>query len=123
MNEGLEALLGAIWNGHLDDDLDAIQKAILSRKKDLGRKLHTVDEFKVGMHVKVRDSVRPAYLAGLTGTIVKVNRTRVKLEFHSGQDTGRFDGKTTACPISLLEIIDKKPLGAVRKRGRRKLGE
>ena len=123
MSESLSLLKLAIRNGHLDGELDMIQKLIVNRKKVLGRKLHDKEELKLGDHVRIQPTVSPRYLAGLTATITKIQRTRVTLEFHSGQDLGRFTGRTTTCPISLIELIGQQPLNTLRKRKRRSLGD
>ena len=113
----------AIQNGEFDDALQDIYDAILQRRKKLKQRLHSKDDLRVGDHVRITDSVRPQYLAGLTATIIKINRTRVHLEFHSGQELGRFEKHSySACPISLIELIDQQPLNSLRKRKRRKIG-
>ena len=118
----VDAILDAIYDGKLDSELNKIENKIKRRREFINApKKHTIDEFKVGDHVRITGTARPAYLVGLTATVVKINKTRVKVEFHSGQNAGRFAGKVTNCPISILEILKPLPLATARKRKRRKL--
>ncbi len=56
---------------------------------------------KVGQQVTLNDKVRPRYMAGLSGTVEKINSKSLLMCF--GQDAGRFAGKSVRVPHTLIK--------------------
>lgn len=59
--------------------------------------------YQIGQIVKISQRIRPRYLAGLTVTIINVNRTTVSVRVPTGLAYGRFSGcPRVRLPISLI---------------------
>lgn len=56
-----------------------------------------------GDTVEVTGDVNPQYMVGCRGIIVKVNRTRVKVQF--GSDAGRFANTVVNVPMAVLTRV------------------
>jgi hypothetical protein len=73
-----DEIVGYILGSATDDELENIQNAVTIRKDNLARmKAATL---KVGTPVVVGGDLRPKYLQGLSGTVLKVNRTRADIK-------------------------------------------
>lgn len=94
----------AIMNGELDNTLEEISKAIVERRKIVAR--IGLFSIKAGDKIKFNKRVRPAYLAGLCATVVKVNGASVVVETPVSPAYSRFSGhKNLRVPASLVEKI------------------
>ena len=81
--------------------LDQMTKAIADRRKALARL--TANALKVGDVIKFAPRIRPAYLKGLTATVVHCNRESVTVNCPVDTRYGRFSGsKKCRLPISLI---------------------
>lgn len=89
----------SIMLGEYDEYLDQIENAVKLRRKD---KAPRIWEFSVGDKVRYNSETNPKYLRGATGTIVRVNRTKVVI--HLDQPVGRFQGNINT-PTALLERV------------------
>lgn len=57
----------------------------------------------VGDRVRIRGNIRPKYMVGIVGTVVKVNQTRVLVEF--GPEAGRFANDKATVPMTNCERL------------------
>lgn len=97
-----DEILGEIVSGRLDEHLANLERAIKRRQSTRLR------QFKPGDRVVMNDKCRPAYLQGLTATIVRVNQKRVIVNFDPGQNLGRFgSGQGISCPPELFDRLVK----------------
>ena len=92
-----------IISGMMDSELDAISKAIDTRKKLLRETkiALTMSDLKIGDKVKLRD-LRPKYINGIVAEVVKLNRTTVAVRMP--ERSGRFSGIVN-CPASCLDKV------------------
>lgn len=88
-----------IIKGDFDEYLDNLATAIQQRKSDKAPKAR---DFKVGDEVRYIDGVRPLYLAGVTGKIVAIRRTKVTVGLD--KPVGRFSGRVVT-PTNLIERV------------------
>lgn len=95
----MSGIENAIYNGEYDQSLDQIAMAIQIRRDMLRPK---ATDFKVGEKVRYNSHTRPKYLAGATGVIQKINRTKVTVMLD--KPTGRFYGPINT-PTSLIEKV------------------
>jgi hypothetical protein len=94
-------IIGGIHDHQLDEILDACyQRKKLTRDQNTAMAMATI---KVG-DVVVLKNLRPKYINGLKGKVVEKKRTKISVELHTGQDTGRF-GRRVTCPASCLEKV------------------
>lgn len=90
-----------IRGGAHDDELDAIIREAMARKKALAPQAR---DFNSGDRVRFNNSTRPQYMRGMTATVIGIRQT--KLELRIDRDHGRFRaGHTTIAPASILEKI------------------
>lgn len=88
-----------IIKGDFDEYLDNLSTAISQRKSDKAPKAR---DFKIGDPVRYIDGVRPKYLAGVSGKIVDIRRTKVTVGLD--KPIGRF-GSRIVTPTSLIERL------------------
>jgi len=75
-------VVAAITSGAMDDHLDALVAALNARIKHgrAVRDARALVDLRVGARVRSADNVRPARLAGRTGTVTAMGRTRVHVD-------------------------------------------
>lgn len=103
MSTDIDRLTTDIVRGLHDDDLDEISEAIKARRK-LNGKIDGMSKFaalQVGDRVTLSATARPKYLAGVSATVTKKNRTRVVIDLD--ERAGRFHTNITA-PPELLDL-------------------
>lgn len=88
-----------ITNGQCDEFLNAIILCAQDRQKALSTKIY---QCYAGQRVRFSSNVNPKYLAGVEGTVSKVNRTKVVVDLD--KKTGRFH-RNIATPLAMVEII------------------
>jgi hypothetical protein len=97
-------IFAAVVTGELDGDLPRLATAIHERRKLISRReaAQVMLQLQPGDRVRFRNSVRPAYLAGVEAVILalKTKKVSVKLD----HPTGRFKGIITT-PASLIEKV------------------
>ncbi len=106
---GIDALVEAISDGHLDDDLPALVDAINDRRRrtDSDQTRQALQGLAVGTRVRIDEHVRPRYLQGSTGTIHQIDGATVVVSLDT--PVGRFtDGHISCSPRVLHPIADKK---------------
>lgn len=60
-----------------------------------------------GTRVKVVRGIKPQYMIGVTGRVLRVLQTKVEVELDPGQYLGRFQGAATLrIPISCLKTLE-----------------
>lgn len=97
-----QEIIRAIQLGVTDDELAQVEFAIKQRRSLQRYKLSP------GTKVKLNHTVRPKYLVGATATIVRVNKTRVVVNFDTnGQYLGRYANAPVGVtvPFDLLEVV------------------
>lgn len=95
-----------IESGKYDDRLQELRTAILRRSTaSMVEQASKRPTFRVGDKVRFRATTRPKYMAGIQGTILKVNQKSVKLMIND-VNAGRFQGTGTRAPFSLLEHVE-----------------
>ena len=102
----LDSLIGRIYVIDSREDIEAISEAVRIRRRELRDRAVTLMKRSLtpGETVRFVDTIRPAYLAGLTASVVKVNRTKAVLSTPDESAYGRFRGaRSMTCPLSLLE--------------------
>ena len=85
-----------VLSGQMDEFLDGMIHTINLRKKDMAPKIY---EYKVGDRIKMVNT-NPKYLNGATGTVKKINRTKIVIDLDEKQ--GRFYRNITT-PLSMVE--------------------
>ena len=105
----IDALVAAIRDGRLDDDLPALVDAINERRhrseRDLTRR--ALQHLTVGTRVRLDAHVRPKYLQGATGTIHQIDATTVVVSLDT--PAGRFtDGHINCSPRVLHPIPENE---------------
>lgn len=93
----VEDLLRAIHMGKADDQLSQVERALKSRQRVKAIAYHRGQKF------KLNNTVRPLYLIGVTGTIVKVNQKRCVVNFDEGQYLGRYPQYGVTVPFDMIE--------------------
>lgn len=93
-------LARAILNGDFDANLDVITKVIKERREAQARV--TFFSLRPGDKVRFRDGVRPAYLAGATGTLRDLRRSKVTVDLD--KPAGRFN-RGIVTPVTLIEKV------------------
>jgi hypothetical protein len=93
-----------------DDDLDVIEGAISARKDILVTMTRAT--LRTGTAVIIAGDLRPKYLQGLAGKVVKISKTRADVEITNGQEMRalhpryfRHDGVLPGVPISCLKVL------------------
>ena len=96
--EQVQALVGIIATGGLDEHLPALSTAIHERHRHLVRAEanQAAARIAIGDRVRLNHSIRPLYLHGATGTVVDWagQRAVVRLD----EPTGRFTTGEVRCP-------------------------
>lgn len=90
-------IVRALQLGVADTELRKVEFAIKNRQRAKAR------VFRPGQKFKLRDTVRPLYLIGVTGTIVKVNQKRCVVDFDEGQYLGNYPQYGTMVPFDMIE--------------------
>lgn len=113
----LADILDFIENGANDNDLAKMFCAIEAKRPFKDRTKAPVAKvdsngtyFVRGVAVRFKSTVRPQYLAGISGVVTKVNRKRVVIDIDAQYrlQAGRYGtngGKGIRCPTNILEII------------------
>ena len=96
-----QEVIEMIREGDLDEHLDAIKAAIVSRQNRLGQQ----QEFEVGQTVTVTGKLKPNYLLGHQFRITKVNRERVKIWVPNNPMYRRFANQDVAVPKTAVKIV------------------
>ena len=92
-----------IMKGTFDEDLNLLSQAIKIRQKETKSQL--LYSLRAGDQVILSD-IRPRVLNGVTATVVKINRTRVRILI--GQDSGvpaRYHRQSTV-PINCVSKVE-----------------
>ncbi len=103
MDEKIYAVILSIVKGEHDENLNQITEAVRRRKDMLGQ--IKLIEFSVGQKVRFSADVRPTYLAGKEGVIVRKATKKVVVDLT--ERAGRFF-KGISTPTNLLEVIPKE---------------
>ena len=112
----ISLVVDGVLKGNLDADLEAIGKAIETRRGMIAQGLRL--KLSPGTRVRFLNSVRPAYLAGVEATVVKLRRSKVqcKLDF----SLGRFaKGSHLNVPPSLIEMVPEVTASEPKRRVRK----
>ena len=88
----------SIIKGEHDEYLDNLIQVCQNRKRDMAPKIW---EYKVGDRVRFVN-VRPKYLNGATGTVKKINRTKVVVDLDERRE--RFFHNITT-PLTMIEKV------------------
>jgi hypothetical protein len=99
------SLASAIMTGELDDQLDRIIETIQLRRKTIRETRKAINSMSatVGQKVKLADNLRPKYLAGVSGTITKLEGNTLLVELPYAM--GRY-GKNVRVPADLVTFVD-----------------
>lgn len=104
-NRDVDAVIGAIAAGVLDDALQRLGKVISERLAALrhARSVELMATLDVGDRVRINRSVRPLYLHGAVGTIAGFagGRVVVTLDY----PVGRFVTGEVRCPPGAVELL------------------
>lgn len=102
----IEAILGSIALGELDEHFDALQKAISTRRSLVREQEALVNKYTMQPGDTVRVvHISPKYLVGKLARVVEANRTRFVIE-PLGSGWGRFQGsKRLTIPMSSVEKV------------------
>lgn len=92
MSIKLEDVKSAILAGDFDSDLRELGELLKYRKEQAAKQL--MFSLQEGDHVIV-DNVRPKAICGSTATVVKVNRTRIEVNFEPGSVPPKYAGQCT----------------------------
>lgn len=93
-----------IYQGKLDGHLSALAAAIRDRQKAIAQR--DMGSLQPGDMVAFTGKIRPAYLAGLTATVVRVNQTTVTVSVPRAPAYGRFSGSPALrCPLTLVQRL------------------
>jgi len=94
-------IMDAILGGQCDEYIDDLREALKDRAKIVARR--TTASLKRGDVVEFSDLIRPKYLAGMSATVVKVNRESVVVSCPDEPEYGRFqNSREVRCPNSLI---------------------
>lgn len=99
----------AIMSGRLDNHIALIEGALNSRRKVVGGTGIGFRDLKIGDEIELTDTVRPMYLVGAPGKIVKKNRSRVVINLDTAwldahpQAKRRWAGNVT-CQPEILKV-------------------
>lgn len=85
----LEALVHMDSNG-----LIKVEETVAVRRRQLGQV--QAGSYRIGDVVRMNHRIRPAYLRGLTATIIGINRTTVSVRCPVDARYGRFSGCRSA---------------------------
>ncbi len=105
----IDALVAAIHDGRLDDDLPALVDAINDRRHriDSDQTRRALQHLSVGTPVRLDEHVRPRYLQGCTGTIHQIDGVTIVVSLDT--PVGRFtDGHVSCSPRALHPIPEAK---------------
>lgn len=94
-NEISSAILSATLS---NEEIDALGHVLREARRVNAQKLKFT--LKVGSKVKINQTAKPRYLAGVSATVVKINQTKVVIDLD--KPCGRFF-KNVNCPVSLIE--------------------
>ena len=82
-----------------EEELAEVKQFVQSRERAMS--LETLHSFRRGDECRIKDGVRPRYLAGQIGKIEQINNTRAVV---SGLG-GRFEGVKVRVPATLIERV------------------
>lgn len=99
-----QEVVGGIFTGEFDDELNDIVAAINSRRDTISR--NKVKSISVGDVVIFNSSIRPKYLEGKEAKVTKVNRKTVTVSIPDDPNYRKYAGSASVrCPVSLLEVV------------------
>lgn len=87
-----------VLSGDMDEYLDGMMQTIQLRKKDMAPKIW---EYQVGDRIRLKNA-NPKYLIGATGTVRKINRTKIVIDLDEAH--GRFF-RNINTPLSMVEKV------------------
>ncbi len=91
-------LVQAVLQGEADDDFNAVNAALRKRQSYLAD--IQASAFSEGTRVQLAN-LRPKYLIGLTGTVLRKEGQKFVVELDAGQDTRRYDSILRVKPTML----------------------
>lgn len=102
----IDKLLAGISTGAFDRDLDDIATLVAERRKRIRSVTaqRNAAVLNVGDRVRVVGNLRPKYIVGCEGEVVKTNTTTVTVRF--GANAGRFSHREVRVPANCLRRID-----------------
>jgi hypothetical protein len=89
-------------DNQLQEIADTLNRAY--RVHRVQRSAEVAAQLTLGSPVRIRYSVKPNYLRGLTGTITDFRTTKVTVKLDNGP-VGKFWDGTVICPPSALEVL------------------
>jgi len=92
----------AILSGSLDNDLSTLKETLEYRRKQAAAQM--MYSLEAGDQVIV-DNIRPKAICGSTATVVKVNRTRISVNFEPGSVPMKYAGGCTV-PASCCKKVE-----------------
>ncbi len=105
--EALGEAMHYIRHEAAEEDLTEIAELITKRRQDLRAKraADTRSEIAVGRQVKIVSSgIKPKYLAGQLGDVLKINESRALIKLEWGPQ-GKFRNGEVLVPLSAIEVI------------------
>ena len=100
MNKKIEQFFKDVADGHFDNDLDYLNKAIHNRVQQISA--IKMFSFKEGDKVKFNSLTKPKYLAGAVGTVKKVNRSKIVVDLDA--PAGKYY-RNISTPPTLVEKV------------------
>lgn len=95
----------AIATGSYDDELDLIDRAVRLRRESLSRAAMLTIGPGTKVRMKDREDLRPAYLRGLTGEVVRKGPVNLTIHFDEPESARRYRGGIRI-PADFLEVIE-----------------
>jgi hypothetical protein len=96
-------IMDAIVGGSMDTQLDALAGAITDRRKAVAKR--QLFELKPGDRVRVSGGIRPKYMIGAVGTVIRIGSARIDVQLD--EDIGRFRaGRDIGFPPGTLEKLE-----------------
>lgn len=102
-----QAIIAAILDGSVDDELTAVSQAIQTRKRQLREGQALLNKVTLGPGARVRTkNLKPKYLSGLTGTVLEnqAGKRDIQVQLDLSQYTGRYS-HTIGIPASCLDPV------------------
>lgn len=89
------------------EDIDALSPAIANRSAALRsmEMLQLVEKLQPGDKVRIKTNIKPKYMAGMVGKVVRLDPKHAKVDFGPGRHVQRF-GRIVGVPYTSLEVID-----------------
>jgi len=98
----LSQIIGAIYLGNLDENLDELFETIMDRRKKLGQKFQ--NDLETGDVVMFSNTISPKYIRGMHAEIVTNKRTKIVVRMLDG--AGRFPkGSLVTTQGSSLKLV------------------